>query len=44
MTSFQSELGEGDGIAEELAESQRAISIAEFRLERCHTRHTGPGV
>ena len=33
MTSFQSQLGEGDGgdaIAEELAESQRSISIAEF--------------
>ncbi|WP_435333304.1 DNA topoisomerase VI subunit B [Haloarchaeobius sp. TZWWS8] len=30
MTSFQSTLGEEEGIAEELAESQRAISIAEF--------------
>jgi len=31
MTSFQSTLGEGEeGIAEELAESQREISIAEF--------------
>ena len=31
MTSFQSQLGEGgDSIAEELAESQRSISIAEF--------------
>ena len=32
MTSFQSELGEGGGgsVAEELAESQRSISIAEF--------------
>jgi DNA topoisomerase-6 subunit B len=31
MTSFQSTLGDGDeGIAEELAESQREISIAEF--------------
>ncbi|WP_435358982.1 DNA topoisomerase VI subunit B [Haloarchaeobius sp. DFWS5] len=30
MTSFQSSLGEEEGIAEELAESQRAISIAEF--------------
>ena len=32
MTSYQSELGEGGGgsIAEELAESQRSISIAEF--------------
>jgi DNA topoisomerase-6 subunit B len=31
MTSFQSELGGGDGaVAEELAQSQRSISIAEF--------------
>jgi DNA topoisomerase-6 subunit B len=30
MTSFQSTLGEDAGIAEELAESQREISIAEF--------------
>ena len=31
MTSYQSELGEGGGaVAEELAENQRAISIAEF--------------
>jgi DNA topoisomerase-6 subunit B len=32
MTSFQSQLGEGggDSVAEELAESQRSISIAEF--------------
>ncbi|WP_435347492.1 DNA topoisomerase VI subunit B [Haloarchaeobius sp. HRN-SO-5] len=30
MTSFQSTIGEESGIAEELAESQRAISIAEF--------------
>ena len=32
MTSFQSELGQGggDSVAEELAESQRSISIAEF--------------
>ena len=30
MTSHQSRLGEGEGIAEELAESQRSISIAEF--------------
>ncbi|WP_256299841.1 DNA topoisomerase VI subunit B [Haloarchaeobius salinus] len=30
MTSFQQTLGEEGGIAEELAESQRAISIAEF--------------
>jgi DNA topoisomerase-6 subunit B len=36
MTSFQSELGEGDGIAEELAESQRAISIAEFFEKNKH--------
>jgi len=31
MTSYQSELGEGSGaVAEELAENQRSISIAEF--------------
>ncbi|MBO4246539.1 DNA topoisomerase VI subunit B [Halomicrobium sp. IBSBa] len=30
MTSYQSRLGEGEGIADELAESQRSISIAEF--------------
>jgi len=30
MTSFQSQLGDDEGIAEELAQSQRAISIAEF--------------
>ena len=36
MTSFQSELGEGGGIAEELAESQRAISIAEFFEKNKH--------
>jgi DNA topoisomerase-6 subunit B len=30
MTSFQSTLGEDEGMAAELAESQRAISIAEF--------------
>ncbi|WP_435194345.1 DNA topoisomerase VI subunit B [Natronomonas sp. EA1] len=30
MTSYQSQLGEGEGVAEELAQSQRAISIAEF--------------
>jgi len=30
MTSFQSTLGEEEGMAEELAENQRAISIAEF--------------
>ncbi len=38
MTSFQSELGDGAdvGIAEELAESQRAISIAEFFEKNKH--------
>ena len=36
MTSFQSELGGGTGIAEELAESQRAISIAEFFEKNKH--------
>ncbi len=36
MTSFQSTLGEGDGIAEELAENQRAISIAEFFEKNKH--------
>ncbi len=38
MTSFQSELGDGRevGIAEELAESQRAISIAEFFEKNKH--------
>jgi len=37
MTSFQSELGEGGGgIAEELAESQRSISIAEFFEKNKH--------
>ncbi len=36
MTSFQSQLGEGEGIAEELAESQRAISIAEFFEKNKH--------
>ena len=30
MTSYQSELGEGGAVAEELAENQRSISIAEF--------------
>ncbi|NHN40762.1 DNA topoisomerase VI subunit B [Halorubellus sp. JP-L1] len=30
MTSFQSSLGEDEGMAAELAENQRAISIAEF--------------
>jgi DNA topoisomerase-6 subunit B len=36
MTSFQSTLGEEGGIAEELAESQRAISIAEFFEKNKH--------
>jgi DNA topoisomerase-6 subunit B len=36
MTSFQSTLGEGAGIAEELAENQRAISIAEFFEKNKH--------
>ncbi|MFA1611397.1 DNA topoisomerase VI subunit B [Halobellus rubicundus] len=37
MTSFQSTLGEeGGGIAEELAEGQRAISIAEFFEKNKH--------
>ncbi|MFC7115229.1 DNA topoisomerase VI subunit B [Natronoarchaeum sp. GCM10025703] len=36
MTSFQSTLGEDEGIAEELAESQRAISIAEFFEKNKH--------
>src|SRR6056297_885597 len=37
MTSFQSRLGEEeDGIAEELAQSQRAISIAEFFEKNKH--------
>ncbi|PSP82878.1 DNA topoisomerase VI subunit B [Halobacteriales archaeon QS_1_68_17] len=36
MTSYQSQLGEGAGIAEELAESQRAISIAEFFEKNKH--------
>ncbi|MDS0292728.1 DNA topoisomerase VI subunit B [Halogeometricum luteum] len=36
MTSFQSTLGEDAGIAEELAESQRAISIAEFFEKNKH--------
>jgi DNA topoisomerase-6 subunit B len=36
MTSFQSQLGEGEGIAEELAQSQRAISIAEFFEKNKH--------
>jgi DNA topoisomerase-6 subunit B len=36
MTSYQAQLGEGEGIAEELAESQRAISIAEFFEKNKH--------
>jgi len=36
MTSFQSTLGEGEGIAEELAASQREISIAEFFEKNKH--------
>ena len=36
MTSFQSSLGEEEGIAEELAESQREISIAEFFEKNKH--------
>ncbi|MFB6096402.1 MAG: DNA topoisomerase VI subunit B [Haloferacaceae archaeon] len=36
MTSFQSTLGEEAGIAEELAESQRSISIAEFFEKNKH--------
>ena len=36
MTSFQSSLGEDEGIAEELAESQREISIAEFFEKNKH--------
>jgi DNA topoisomerase-6 subunit B len=36
MPSYQSELGEGGGIAEELAESQQAISIAEFFEKNKH--------
>ncbi len=36
MTSFQSTLGEEEGIAEELAENQRAISIAEFFEKNKH--------
>ncbi|ELY94139.1 DNA topoisomerase VI subunit B [Natrialba hulunbeirensis JCM 10989] len=36
MTSFQSTLGEESGIAEELAESQQAISIAEFFEKNKH--------
>ena len=36
MTSYQSRLGEKEGIAEELAESQRSISIAEFFEKNKH--------
>ena len=36
MTSFQSTFGEGEGIAEELAASQREISIAEFFEKNKH--------
>ena len=36
MTSFQSQIGEGEGIAEELAASQREISIAEFFEKNKH--------
>ncbi|WP_232701586.1 DNA topoisomerase VI subunit B [Halobacterium wangiae] len=36
MTSFQSTLAEGEGIAEELAASQREISIAEFFEKNKH--------
>ncbi|MFB6271150.1 MAG: DNA topoisomerase VI subunit B, partial [Halobacterium sp.] len=36
MTSFQQTLGEEDGIAEELAASQREISIAEFFEKNKH--------
>jgi len=36
MTSYQSRLGAEEGIAEELAESQRAISIAEFFEKNKH--------
>jgi len=36
MTSFQSTLGEEEGIADELAESQREISIAEFFEKNKH--------
>jgi DNA topoisomerase-6 subunit B len=36
MTSYQSRLGEEEGIAEELAESQRSISIAEFFEKNKH--------
>ncbi len=36
MTSFQSTLGDEEGIAEELAQSQREISIAEFFEKNKH--------
>ena len=36
MTSYQSSLGSEEGIAEELAEGQRAISIAEFFEKNKH--------
>ena len=36
MTSYQSRLGAEEGIAEELAESQRSISIAEFFEKNRH--------
>ncbi|MEF8904501.1 MAG: ATP-binding protein, partial [Haloarculaceae archaeon] len=36
MASYQSELGEDEGIAEELARSQRSISIAEFFEKNKH--------
>jgi len=36
MTSYQSHLGDDEGIAEELAASQRAISIAEFFEKNKH--------
>ena len=36
MPSYQSQLGEDEGIAEELAASQRSISIAEFFEKNKH--------
>jgi DNA topoisomerase-6 subunit B len=36
MTSYQSRLGGGEGVAEELAASQRSISIAEFFEKNKH--------
>jgi DNA topoisomerase-6 subunit B len=36
MTSYQSELGRPEGVAEELAKSQRSISIAEFFEKNKH--------